>query len=146
MSTLKADTVTAATTNGNLAISNQGTGGIAIDGMPHRNLIINGDMRISTRGTSFANPGNGSYTLDRWRIYYGSAGVVTVTQDTDTPTVAEAGTDFVNSLKVDVTTADASIAAGDFYTIQQRIEGLNWGRLGFGASGASSITLSLIHI
>ena len=142
MSTLKADTIQAATTNGSLSIATQGTGGIAIDGMPHKNLLMNGSMAVAQRGTSFANPGNGSYTLDRWRIYYGSAGVVTVTQDTDTPTVAEAGTDFVNSLKVDVTTADASIGAGDWYTIQQRIEGLNWGRLGFGATGASSITIS----
>ena len=75
MSTLKADIVTASSTNGNLAISNQGTGGIAIDGMPHRNLIINGDMRIAQRGTSFTGLANGAYGLDRWRYHETGAAV-----------------------------------------------------------------------
>ena len=142
MSTLKADTIQAATTNGNLAISNQGTGGIAIDGMPHRNLIINGDMRIAARGTSFAAAAVNTYTLDRWEWMKVGTGVVTVTQDTDAPTPAEAGTDYKFSFKVDVTTADASIAASDRYWIHQKIEGFNTAHLGFGASSAATITLS----
>jgi hypothetical protein len=142
MSTLKADTVTAATTNGNLAISNQGTGGIAIDGMPHKNLIINGDMRIAVRGTSFAAAANGIFSLDRWENIDGGAGVVTITQDTDTPTVAEAGTDFKFSYKVDVTTADASLAATDQYNIHYKIEGFDTAHLGFGAANAATVTLS----
>jgi hypothetical protein len=141
MSTLKADIVTASSTNGNLAISNQGTGGIAIDGMPHRNLIINGNMRIAARGTSFAGPGN-VYTLDRYVWVKVGVNVVTITQDTDTPTVAEAGVDFVNSLKIDCTTVDASVASGDLAAITQKIEGLNWAHLGYGATGAATVTIS----
>lgn len=35
-------------------------------GAGRRNLIINGDMRISQRGTSFVNPSSDQYTLDRF--------------------------------------------------------------------------------
>jgi hypothetical protein len=44
-----------------------------------RNRILNGDMRVSQRGTSFT--ANGLYTLDRWTIY-NSGGTFTVTQET----------------------------------------------------------------
>jgi hypothetical protein len=142
MSTLKADTVTAATTNGNLAISNQGTGGIAIDGMPHRNFIINGDMRIAQRGTSSATPADGEYLIDRWKWWRtGSAGVAAMSQDTDVPTVAEAGVDYGYSLKLDVTTADGSIAVSDYYYFEQMIEGLNWASMGYGGSNALTTTV-----
>ena len=141
MSTLKADTIQAATTNGNLAISNQGTGGIAIDGMPHRNLIINGDMAIDQRGSS-GTIANGSFMTDRWKWNQVGAGAVTATQDTDVPTAAEAGTCFKFSLKLDVTTADGSIAATDEYVFTQSIEGFNTAHLGLGTSGAATVMLS----
>ena len=83
-----------------------------------RNRIINGDMRIAQRGTSFAAL-NG-YGLDRW--FFGSSGamVCTISQDADVP-----NNTFQSSLKVDVTTADTSIAAGDVAQLIQRIEGYN---------------------
>lgn len=43
-----------------------------------RNRIINGDMRISQRGTSFTTNG---YTVDRWTVY-NSGGTFTLTQET----------------------------------------------------------------
>jgi hypothetical protein len=143
MSTLKADIVTASSTNGNLAISNQGTGGIAIDGMPHRNLIQNGDMRIAQRGTSFATLTASAFTLDRW--HWNDAGttavVVTITQDTDVPTVAQAGTNFEQSIKIDCTTAEVT-GSDDYLLLKQTIEASDVYQLGHGASGAQSITLS----
>jgi hypothetical protein len=39
-----------------------------------RNRLINGDMRVSQRGTSFVSPAASSYTLDRWRISYDGTG------------------------------------------------------------------------
>ena len=83
-----------------------------------RNKIINGAMEISQRGTSFA-AANG-YTLDRWVFNVVGSMVCTVSQSTDVP-----NNTFQNSVKIDVTTADTSIAAGDFAAIQQRIEGYN---------------------
>ena len=91
-----------------------------IGSFSHRNKIINGKMEIAQRGTSFApTPG---YTLDRWVVNTnGGGGVVTVSQQADAP----ANNEFQNSLRATVTTADTSIAAGDFGQIIQPIEGFN---------------------
>ena len=102
-----------------------------------RNLIINGAMNIAQRGTSFASAGNGVYHLDRFLWYDTGAGVVTISQDTDTP-----NGNFKYSMKHDVTTADSSIAAGDLYCTLQHIEGLNSAKLGWGSSDAKTITVS----
>lgn len=84
-----------------------------------RNRIINGRMDISQRGTTFAAIADGAYCLDRWVFGKSSAAVLTASQQADAP----AG--FSNSLRLAVTTADASIAAGDYCVIRQRIEGYN---------------------
>jgi len=115
---------------------------VAAGVLPGKNLLINSDFRIAQRGTSFAAAAHLAYTLDRWIWFDNGAGVVTITQDTDTPTVAEAGTDFKFSLKIDVTTADASLAASDRYVLSQKLEGFNSAHLGFGASSANSVTVS----
>lgn len=86
-----------------------------------RNKIINGDMNISQRGTSFAAPVDGTYSLDRWQNGNSSGAIFTISQQADVPSNNE----FQNSLRVAVTTADAAIAAGDQVIIQQRIEGYN---------------------
>ena len=86
----------------------------------NRNKIINGDMTISQRGTSFAAVANSTYTLDRFVWFASGTMVVTITQSTDVPNDT-----FQNSLKVDVTTVDTSTAAGDFAIINQKIEGYN---------------------
>lgn len=85
-----------------------------------RNRIINGAMEISQRGTSFASVATNTYTLDRYAWFQTGTMAVTITQSTDVP-----NNTFQNSLRVDVTTADTSIAAGDFALINQRIEGYN---------------------
>lgn len=87
-----------------------------------RNKIINGKMVMSQRGTSFAAVVTGSYTLDRWS-YNGVSGtsVVTVSQQADVPSDNQ----FQSSLRVAVTTADTSIAAGEGTFLTQAIEGFN---------------------
>jgi len=105
-----------------------------------RNLIINGDMRIAQRGTSFTGLTNGSsgYTLDRWSFNENGNPTyeLTVSQDTDTPD------DFGYSLKVDITTAQSSLAAGDTLRINTSIEAQNLQSLGYGTSSAKQTTLS----
>jgi hypothetical protein len=49
---------------------------------------------------------------------------------------------FVNSLKITVTTADASIGAGQIYTLRQTIEGYNIADLNWGSANSQPITLS----
>ena len=101
---------------------------------PNRNVIINGAMNVAQRGTSFASALG--YTLDRYGYYRSGTGVVTVSQDTDTPT------NFKNSLKVAVTTNDSSMASGDYYVLQQKIEGQNIAHFNYGSSDAKTTTLS----
>ena len=99
-----------------------------------RNLIINGDMQISQRGTSFAAV-NGTYSLDRY-IFWNTIGAFTITQDSDAP----AG--FGSSLKLDCTTANVSPSASSYIEMQQKIEGYNLQALKKGSSDALPVTLS----
>ncbi len=103
----------------------------------NRNLIINGAMQVSQRGTSFADSANGSYTLDRFNIQNSSGTpAFTVTHDSDAPH------GFNNSLKVACTTADGSPAAGAFSRIRHTIEAQNLQPLAKGTSSAKASTLS----
>lgn len=101
------------TMTGELTVPSLNSGHLA----GHRNRIINGDMRIAQRGTSFAAAVG--YTLDRWVYYSIGASVATVSRQADAPT----GSGFVDSLRLTVTTGDNSIAAGDFATLSTIIEG-----------------------
>lgn len=92
-----------------------------ISPLPGRNKIINGKMEIAQRGTSFAAIASGTYTLDRFQWQQAGTGVVTVSQQADVPSSNE----FQNSLRVAVTTADTSIAAGDIYAVRHVVEGYN---------------------
>lgn len=96
------------------------------DVRPGYNAIINGDMNIWQRGTSFAASASGAYTADRFNTGNTGAAVYTVSRSTDVPTIAQAGRLFNYSLDVQVTTADASVAAGDTVGIFQPVEGHNW--------------------
>jgi len=109
---------------------NAGGGGV------NRNAIINGAMNVSARGTSFASVSTGTYTLDRFKRDFSHDGNVTITQDSSAPE------GFANSLKVDVTTADTSLAAGQYENIAHIIEAQNLQNLAFGTSDAKNITVS----
>ena len=108
-----------------------------------RNIIINGDMSIAQRGTSATGLGdgnNGYHTCDRWKFNEGASPTFefTQSQSTDVPT----GQGFATSLKMDCTTADASLASGVNLSIQQLIEGQNLQYLKKGTSSAESTTMS----
>ena len=113
------------------------------DNVKFKNLIINGNMSISQRGTSFTGLGDtdSQYTLDRFKwSEEGSTGDAefTITQSTDVPT----GQGFATSLKIDCTTADTSVASTNIVYIEQRVEGQNLQYLKYGTSSAESTTLS----
>lgn len=94
-----------------------------------KNYLMNGDMAISQRGTTFTAIAANTYSLDRY--FYGKSGAMvhTITQDTDVPSIAQSGYLFQNSMRLNLTTPDTAIAAGDFLFIRQRIEGYNWANL-----------------
>ena len=104
-------------------------------------LIINGNMAIAQRGTSFADVGDGVYTLDRFETSKSTDGAITVTQEAlSSGNAYNAG--FRTALKCDVTTADGTLATNQRFFIQQIIEGQNLQVLKFGTSSAEKLTLS----
>jgi hypothetical protein len=104
----------------------------------NKNLIINGAMNVAQRGT-VTSVTNGMYGgPDRYSITENNDLVVTLSQDTDVPT----GNGFLNSLKIDVTTADSSLAAGEYAFLGHKFEGQQLQRLKKGTSNAESVTLS----
>ena len=105
-----------------------------------RNMVINGAMNVSQRATSVTGLGAtaGYFTCDRWKTNFNaSAGRLTMTQTADGPNGISA-----NCLKLDCTTADTSIAAGEYLFISQYFEGQNLQRIGKGVTGAKQTTLS----
>ena len=105
-----------------------------------RNMVINGGMNVAQRSASVTGLGaaNGYFTVDRWQIATGnSAGRFTMTQTADGPNGISA-----NCIKLDCTTADTSIAAGEYLILSQAFEGQNLQRIGKGVAGAKEITVS----
>jgi len=112
-----------------------------------RNKIMGGNFSTNPwqRGTSFTNPANDAYSADRWKVARSSDAAVDVKRTEDAPTVAQAGVYTKHCLHLDVTTADTSIGAGQYFQIRQPIEGYNLLDLGFGQSGTRYVTLSFWH-
>ena len=107
--------------------------------LSNRNLIINGEMQVSQRGTSFTHTTTSQYTIDRFQAANGSSfnwNSAVITQSSDSP----AG--FANSLKVDV--ASTSTPTGSHNAcFKYLIEAQDLQQLNFGSSGsAKSFTLS----
>ena len=108
----------------------------SVNSLGFRNRIINGDFRINQRGVTSVAGGSEVYTLDRWIVAnYFLSGAVSVAQSSDAP----AG--FTNSLLVTNGTGEA-LAAGDFGSIRQKIEGFNVADLAWGTASAVPITIS----
>ena len=104
------------------------------------NVIVNGSMAIAQRGTSKTGFGGGSssgyFTIDRFKLDQDSGGVLTMTQDDSAPS------GFGHSLKLDCTTADTSVAAGEYLVISHRIEGINLQEFAKGTSDAKPFAVS----
>ena len=104
------------------------------------NRIINGAMTVDQRNAGAAvTPADTQYTLDRWvGRMYPNASKYTLQQNAGavTPPVG-----FIKYLGVTSSSA-YSVGAGDYYGIEQRIEGLNTGDLAWGTADAKTVTLS----
>ena len=103
-----------------------------------RNIIINGGMNVAQRATSATGLGaqNNYFTLDRWKATISSAGRFTMSQTADGPV------GFANCMKLDCTTADTSVAAGELLIMQHHLEGQDLQAIGKGVTGAKEVTLS----
>ena len=104
-----------------------------------RNVIINGAMEISQRGTSAAGRGTASnFLVDRFKANHNgnSAGRYTVSR------VSDVHDGFSRALKYECTTADTSIAAAERFFIEQPIEGQFLQQFRKGSSDAKDFVLS----
>jgi hypothetical protein len=124
-----------------LVFNDASTQATAATGFGFKNRIINGAQIVDQRGSAGSavtvNSVTKTYATDRFcGTGIGSAGVFTLGQVTTAPS------NFINSLKATVTTADASLAATDLYRVMHLIEGLNCADLGWGTATAQTVTLS----
>jgi len=110
-------------------------------GITGRNLIINGAMTVAQRSASVTGLGatDGYFTLDRFKVGFGaaSAGRFTMSQSTVTDLAG-----FSNALKLDCTTRDISIAAGELFVLQHILEGFNLQKLKASSTSTQAFTLS----
>jgi hypothetical protein len=105
-----------------------------LDALAYHNIIINGGHRIDQENGGVAVTGISSYSFvtDQWAVGVGGAGVVTAQR------VAEGVAGHKSSLKITVTTADASLAASDQCYVHQKIEQSRILPLDLGTSAATS--------
>ena len=105
-----------------------------------KNRIINGAMVIDQRnaGASVTPTADPTYVLDRWAAGLSQASKYSVQQNAGsvTPPVG-----FSNYLGVTSLSA-YSVGSGDYFTLQQRIEGFNTADLNWGTANAKTVTLS----
>lgn len=107
--------------------------------LSNRRINMNGDFKISQRGTSKTGiTGNGRYVWDRW--YWQNHGpTVTHTQDFSTVPV---GQGFRTAAKIETTTAAGSAHAGNVMAMLYSWEGQDLIRLKYGSANAESLTVS----
>jgi len=108
--------------------------------LSNRNMLANGAMKVAQRSTSVTGIGAsaGYFTVDRIKLNaaMSGGGRLTASQSTDGPV------GFGNSLKLACTTADTSLAAGEYFIIQNISEGQDVQSMGAGFSDAKEVTIS----
>jgi hypothetical protein len=127
-----------------MTIAISGTNGITLDGqfnsassMGFKNRIINSAMVIDQRnaGASVTPTADNTYSVDRFKARLTQSSKYSIQQSTTAPT------GFINSLLATSLSA-YSVTSGDYFGINQSIEGLNVADLGWGTASASTVTLS----
>ena len=122
---------TSATATGSLA---------SVNTFGFKNRLINGGMVIDQRNAGASVSGTtGVYTLDRWTVQNNSGAARFNVQQNANSVTPPAGYKYYLGV---TSTAAYSVAASDVIGIQQFIEGYNIADLGWGASGAATITFS----
>lgn len=122
-----------------LTFNDASTQNTAATGFGFKNRILNGSMVLDQRnGGNTVTPTNAAYTLDRWNATLTQTSKFTVQQNAGSVTPP---TGFKNYLGVTSSSA-YSVLTGDLFAIRQLIEGFNVADLGWGAAGASTVTLS----
>jgi len=111
------------------------------DAMAYSGIQVNGGMEVNQeRGHNNATAINGGHGADQWVLFF--TGTATVNLGTYVSSVISAFPRFPNYLGMNVSVAQASMAANDIYTIAQSIEGYRTARLAWGTANAQPVTIS----
>ena len=138
MSTLKVNAITdAAGANGNaITLATDGTCTAKItNNLSNRNKIINGAMTINQRNHS-GTAGNNAYTLDRWKYQRSANAEFDVVQS------GEKAPGFANCLRLDCTTGNGTVGAGDYVKLRYHLEGFDVQDFAKGTASAKKFALS----
>ena len=131
-------TMTLDGTNG-LTFNDTSLQGAAASPYVLKNRIINGDMRTDQRNAGAATASTISgYIVDRWAVYQSTTGKLIAQQNAAAVTPP---TGFNYYLGV-TSQSSYSILAGDYYLINQNIEGYNIADLAWGTANAKTVTIS----
>jgi len=104
--------------------------------LSHRNIIINGEMKVNQHSDSNAGV-NDTYAVDRFLLKREStAANFTMSRSTTSPD------GFARSLKMDCTAADTSTASNEFVVMRYNIEATDLQHLAYGTSAAKELVLS----
>ena len=139
MSEIRVDTISEKTSGSGTTVSS-----LVNPNSPFRNLIINGDMKISQRSTGATTITNNSVhyaTVDRFAVYEYSGAVLTSEQH-DMSAADQATTGQSKAMELNVTTADTSIASGEWCFFTQSVEAQFCQHALYGTSAAKNLTLS----
>ncbi|BAQ90527.1 putative carbohydrate binding domain containing protein [uncultured Mediterranean phage uvMED] len=106
--------------------------------LSHRNMIINGDMRVAQRGTSAVTSSGtgGNFPVDRFNVQVSTDGAFSAQQ------VSESPADFNYSLKYTVSGTDTSLGATQYAYFRTQLEGQDIAHLNWGSSDAKTVTVS----
>jgi hypothetical protein len=95
-------------------------------------------MVIDQRNAGASVTPNNSYTLDRWLGVNSQTGKFTIQQNAGSVTPPAGFTNYLGC----TSTSAYSVASGDYFNIQQYIEGFNVSDLAWGTASAATITMS----
>ena len=107
-------------------------------GAGRRRINLNGAMNVWQRGTSFTSVSSVAYHSDRHQTYISNTatGVATISKSTDAPS------GFGSSYKLEVTTADTSLAVAAEYGLYHYFEGQDLQGMKKGTPDALPVTIS----
>jgi len=107
-----------------------------------KNLVINSNMAVAQRGTSFTGVSSGSnFPVDRFEFYPTNLGAYTIIQEALTSGEAY-NNGFRTALRIDTTTADASPASSDYAILRTKFEGQDLQLFKKGTANAEKFTLA----
>ena len=104
-----------------------------------RNRIINGAMTIDQRNAGASVTINSDqYTVDRWKAFQTATGKYSVQQNAGSVTPPAGFTNYLGATSL----SSYSVTSGDYFLLNQPIEGYNVADLNFGTANAKAVTIS----